>query len=51
MSENDCEGQQFKTNIGVGFLIEFPLKSTPNDKDVILIQKRAIYLLMSTHKS
>ena len=45
------EGQHFKNQIEVGFPIEPPLKSSPNDKMLSSFNRGAIYLLKSNHTS
>jgi hypothetical protein len=46
----DLRGDNLGSYMGVGFLIEPPLKSSPNDKMLPLFKRRAIYLLKLAHK-
>ena len=41
------EGQRFRNEIGVGFLIEPELKSSPNDETLPSFKGGAIHLLKS----
>ena len=49
--DSGLPGQYFRNEIGVGFLIEPPLKSSPNNKMLLLSKRGAIYLLKSAQKS
>ena len=45
-------GNNLEIKLGlVNFLIESPLKSSPNDKMLLSFKRGAIYLLKATYKS